>query len=494
MNMKPCPPGSDGLQQTAYGRDACPSPTKWNHGAPSSGGLLFFSSQWGLLTNCLMQINLARWLAEQFGKTLVMPMCISSENPEHTCTVRKNVPNQRLRYVHVNMSAIWTARSLGGCAVPREAVELHSVAHRHARESTRLTCIGLRPDECASEIARDAQFNGTVLARNVQSYPLHLALRWLQRQPVSAAPHEVSWARARADAEHSSCQQAHDPCSRCVRTLSAQDQYRSRGGSYVSAPNGQAVGFLTEKCLANSTCPRRCAEALVAPLDNVLQMEGDVFVTGWTLFQISMQMPNIFRICEPPQLQPWARREMLQVVEAMKMADGRHRPFVCVHWRGGDFLANSNPQKQARNNHLYNGSVMAAITASVARAVGVADALVLTNARVERQLEMRRAARAAGLRLTMRACTDVPPDVEKHACAERSSALVLTASSTFSEHIQSMAPSGTPYVYVGKCEGLFMSVRGCLSRSIHQRDKVQCRVGRAGEQRCSKMWFRPPAL
>tara|TARA_B110001452_G_scaffold255822_1_gene248619 strand:- start:1781 stop:2452 length:672 start_codon:yes stop_codon:yes gene_type:complete len=223
-------------------------------------------------------------------------------------------------------------------------------------------------------------------------------------------------------------------------------------------------------------------------------MEGDVFVTGWTLFQISMQMPNIFRICEPPQLQPWARREMLQVVEAMKMADGRHRPFVCVHWRGGDFLANSNPQKQARNNHLYNGSVMAAITASVARAVGVADALVLTNARVERQLEMRRAARAAGLRLTMRACTDVPPDVEKHACAERSSALVLTASSTFSEHIQSMAPSGTPYVYVGKCEGLFMSVRGCLSRSIHQRDKVQCRVGRAGEQRCSKMWFRPPAL
>lgn len=498
MYTQPCSaPGSDGLQRAAYGRDTCPSPTTWSQGTPSSGGLLFFSSQWGLLTNCLMQINLARWLAEQFGKTLVMPMCISSENPEHTCAVRKGVPNQRLRYVQVNMSAIWTARSLGGCTVPRRAVELRSVAHKHTQQSTRLTCIGLRPDECASEIARDPQFDGIVLSRNVRSYPLHLALRWLQRQPVSAAAREVSWARAHADEEDGSCRQAHDPCPRCFRTLATQEDFHSKDGFYVSAPNGQgpALGrFLTmEKCLENSTCPRRCAEALVAPSDNVLQMEGDVFVTGWTLFQISMQMANIFRICESPQLQPWARREMSRVVEAMQIHDGSHRPFVCVHWRGGDFLANSK-EKLARNNHLFNGSIMAAITASVARAVGVADALVLTNARVERQLEMRRAAHASKLRLTMRACTDVPPDVEKHACAERSLALVLTAYSTFSEHIQSLAPSGTPYVYVGKCEGMFMSVRACLSRSIYRREKVQCRVGRAGELGCGKMWFRPPLL
>ena len=77
---------------------------------------------------------MARWLAEQFGKTVVLPLCTSSENPEHTCVLRKNAPNQRLRYVMVNMSALYTSESLGGCVQPRPAVALRDVAAKHTRD------------------------------------------------------------------------------------------------------------------------------------------------------------------------------------------------------------------------------------------------------------------------------------------------------------------------------------------------------------------------
>ena len=192
MGIKPC--SSEG-SAIAFDQESCPTSSMPSRGGRGTEGLLFFSTQWGLLTNCLMVINVARWLAEQLGKTLVLPLCTSSENPEHTCSVRRRANSEKQRRVMVNMTAIWTSRSLGGCSTPREPVELRSTA---SRLSTQLTCIGLRPEDCAVDVMRDPQLDGVVLSRWVRYEPLLLALAWLARQPTDAPPRKLAWAAGSA--------------------------------------------------------------------------------------------------------------------------------------------------------------------------------------------------------------------------------------------------------------------------------------------------------
>lgn len=456
-------PPCRGLQQTAFGRDTCPNPPRHcdrclrcrTPATPRDGGLLFFSARLGLLTNCLMVLNLARWLAEQFGKTVVLPLCTSSENPEHTCVLRKNAPNQRLRYVMVNMSALYTSESLGGCVQPRPAVALRDVAAKHTRGATQLTCISSRAEHCAADVARDPQLQGIVLSRFVRSDALQYALAWLNGRPRDAPPRSSSWAAAGAVGANARA---------CV-----DEGHRSE------CPSRPGLN----RCMPIE-CPQRCGEARPA-----LHIAGDIFVPNLFL-EATLRLQRPFGICNPPVLQPRAR------VEAMQMQS--NAPFVCVHWRAGDFLVN---RAQQASSHLFNGSTMVAITASAASAAGASHALVLTNARVERQAEMRAAARAAGLKLRVRACTAAPPDVEKHACAERGRALVLSAHSTFSEHMLSLAPAGTPYVFVGGCDPSSTSVDACLrSPWLRKRGAPQqetCRIGRA-RGKCGEVWLKPPQI
>ena len=417
------------------------------------GGLLFFSARLGLLTNCLMVVNLARWLAEQFGKTVVLPLCTSSENPEHTCVLRKDVPNQRLRFVMVNMSALYTSESLGGCIQPRPTVALRDVAAKHTQGATRLTCIGSRAEHCAADIARDPQLKGVVLSRFVRSDALKYALAWLNKRPRDAQPRSSSWSVAGAVKAGALACLNEGHMSECP----------SRTGP--------------KQCLPVE-CPQRCGQARPA-----LHIEGDIFVPN--LFGVALSLQRPFGVCNPPVLQPRARVEATQIQS--------ETPFICVHWRAGDFLVNRVKQS---SSHLFNGSVMAAITASAASAAGVSHALVLTNARVERQAEMRAAASAAGLKLRVRACTAAPPDVEKHACAERGRALVLSSHSTFSEHMLSLAPAGTPYVFVGGCDPPSLSGDACLrSPWMHMRGRTQvCRIGRARRGGCGEVWLRLPKI
>ena len=466
----PCSPVGAGLQQAAFGRDVCPASAERRDeclrcSAPEvtrDRGLLFFSARFGLLTNCLMMINMARWLAEQFGKTPVLPLCSSSENPEQTCALRSErlFPVQRLRYVMVNMSAIYTTESLGRCTSThshlerRHAVALRDVARKHRRGATQLTCVGRRVEDCADDVAKDPQFDGAVLRRFVRSEALEYALGWLNSRTDNSPPWNSSWTALGAVSNQ------HEACCK----------------PWVGACSGPKT------CL-RIQCSRQCGSA-ARP---ALQLKGDILVTG--LFELAThRLRRPFSMCDPPQLQPWARAEATQIVDTMG-----GMPFVCVHWRAGDFLAKT---KISLNVHLSNARVMAAITASAARAVGASQALVLTNARVERQAEMRAAALALGLKVQLRACSAVPPDVEKHACAERGRALVLSAYSTFSDHMLTLAPPGTPYAFVGRCARPDMTVAACLARprmtsaSTASIATHSCRVGRTfGE---CKMWLRPP--
>ena len=456
-------PPCRGLQQISFGRDACPNPPQRcdrclrcrTPSTPGDGGLLFFSARLGLLTNCLMVLNLARWLAEQFGKTVVLPLCTSSENPEHTCVLRKHVPNQRLKYVMVNMSALYTSESLGGCIQPRPAVALSDVAAKHTRGATQLTCISSRAEHCAADIARDPQLQGVVLSRFLRSDALRYALAWLNGRPHGAPPRSSSWARAVGADAHA-----------CV-----DEGYRPACASRPGMP---------KRCMPIE-CPRPCGDQ-GGEARPALHIAGDIFVPNLFL-EATARLQRPFGICNPPVLQPRAR------AEATLMQSESEGPFVCVHWRAGDFLVSRVNQ---HNRHLFNGSTMAAITASAASAVGVSHALVLTNARVERQEEMRAAARALGLKLRLRACTATPPDVEKHACAEHGRALVLSSRSTFSAHMLSLAPAGTPYVFVGGCEPSSTSVDACLrSPWMGKMRAHRCRIGRT-RGRCGEVWLKPP--
>ena len=52
--------------------------------------------------------------------------------------------------------------------------------------------------------------------------------------------------------------------------------------------------------------------------------------------------------------------------------------------------------------------------------------------------------------LRVQRCTDMPADAEKLVCAG-AQALLLSAGSTFSEHLLELAQPGTPYAYLGGC-------------------------------------------
>ena len=141
--------------------------------------------------------------------------------------------------------------------------------------------------------------------------------------------------------------------------------------------------------------------------------------------------------------------------------------FACMHWRGSDFFS-PDPLSRLHGKSmgsqfrgLANASFLAAAAARAARSVGAAHILVLTNANWERTTAFRAAlaaqkpGAAAGdtpVTATVRSCSDMPPDAEKHVCAHRAAALLLSGASSFSTHIARLArPRGVPVVYLSSC-------------------------------------------
>lgn len=336
---------------------------------------LLFVSPRGLHTNILMQLNAARWLASRLNKTLVVPFC-PSEEALGECVDGSGEVAMASTAVYMNTTSVWQSESLGGCEHERQVVLLHD-ALRDGRE---VTCLGESSKACVSELSADSQ-----LLRG-------LTVRWLVRTDA--------WDHLRRDVQGTWRPPFHVPA----------------GDVYV--PHIFRLG-MNRSSLAGST--------------------------------------QTFDLC-PLRPQLTARA----AADAQALRGSLPKRFVCMHWRAGDFISHMEPKHRG----LTNGTRMAVLASLAARTVGASHVLLLTNAglkdaRTERlhmqwqqktpslwprerdPLEILKrlisALRSRQIQLTVRSgCSSTPPDVEKHVCA-KANALILSAGSTFSQHILALA-------------------------------------------------------
>ena len=158
-------------------------------------------------------------------------------------------------------------------------------------------------------------------------------------------------------------------------------------------------------------------------------IRGDVFLPSLPLW------PRLLSCCARLRLMPRAQAQ----ADALRASVGAR--FTCVHWRASDFLHPSRLRtNKAAARVLNNSEQVAEAAGRAARTAGARSVLVLTNARHERAraFTSHLAETFPELRLTLRACSDAPPDVEKLVCGSAVSVL-LSRASTFSAHIAAFA-------------------------------------------------------
>ena len=112
--------------------------TTSNHRRAARGHLIF--SMLGHVTNCLMQVNLARWLADLLNKTVVLPLCAEGSGCFGS-----------LRYA--NISSVWNGESLSRCRSVRStaAAAPLALAHAIADGARPAVCLAQRAEHCATE-------------------------------------------------------------------------------------------------------------------------------------------------------------------------------------------------------------------------------------------------------------------------------------------------------------------------------------------------------
>ena len=429
------------LCNMAFGSAGCPPahiPRRDSVRVPSR---LVFTT-FGRLTNCLMVTELARWLAEQLNKTLIMPLCSSAENTEQACSAGSTKEDQTEINLLVNTTAVFERGSIGGCLAARAAVDLDEYLQQqrrqrrgdgHVRVQTPLTCVSKDVDSCAWMLATNYQFVGLKLHRYVNFDLAKLVSVWLQYAINQTATHQgreltpEGLATARSMATVGSLrdllrrQDLGEPCAAHLITA----------GCNISASliTGGASRALLPPCMRN------CQGVSVFDA-----AAGDIFV------------PNLFRyasptdvnrpaLCMAPEL---SQRAAAQSRTLLRALPGK---FICVHWRGGDFLS-TMPLNRLRgksmlslNKALSDGAFMARAAVRAAQNVGARHVLLLTDARWERtELFSQTLAREGpGINATILSCTDAPPDSEKQVCAAGAAALLLSLRSSFSVHIHRMA-------------------------------------------------------
>ena len=431
----------------AFVHGACPSATALSnhsashHGTQSQGlSRLFFSSP-GHLSNCKNDAELARYISQQLGKTLVMPLCLSAENTEQTCRRTSRKQDHRERVLLVNMTAVYTRRSFGRC---QSSVNSSGMLEQmHAATPLYLTCVAPTAVGCAWFFAPNQQFKDFVLHRFVQFDLAWLAAAWLahassllEQGPVDSRT--LSWAQQLHQ------QDAGEPCTQplpCERHCSPSDLNRS---CRVLAPELFAKKN-ARKLVGSPPCLRNCQGLSAFDV-----AQGDVFVPNLSDYTGMINMGRVRTSpCLPLSLAP---RPAAQADELLRSLPRR---FLCVHWRAGNFLSpvpiSRLHGKSLLSLHqaLANGTVMAILASRAARAVGASHILVLSNAKLVRVEAFSRAL-DSHLTSSIRVCTDVPPDAEKYVCS-KAAGLLLSESSSFSLDILRMAPRDTPYALVGQC-------------------------------------------
>ena len=80
--------------------------------------LLFFSTRQGRQSNCVLTVEVARFLAEKLGRQLVLPSCHTSPLGEQACAYRPDIPAQRQSVVSMNLQKLLHPRDLARCRRP----------------------------------------------------------------------------------------------------------------------------------------------------------------------------------------------------------------------------------------------------------------------------------------------------------------------------------------------------------------------------------------
>jgi hypothetical protein len=428
------------LCASAFGTGQCPEPHRAGAPQAHSNGLLYFAT-FGRLTNCLLVIGLARWLAEQLGKTLVVPLCASAENTEQSCSsAASSLSDHRERNLLISVTAVYDRWSVGGCQEPRIGTDLRTVVGT-PKVPRSLTCVGGSVHGCSWMLATNYQFVGLTLGRFVEWDLGAISVAWLRYATRQGSPPEHLDSKALRKALR-----RQDDGEQCTyyKLLGCCGGNESVAAAQPPQQRG-AVGGSCAKDPLLPPCLRDCRGLSVFDAT-----AGDVFVPN--LFQQGgFTDPQRHQQCRPLKL---SKRAAAQA-EALRAAlPGR---FVCVHWRAGDFLSTERLPRlrmesmSQRNGALNSSTFMAAVAARAAAAVGVAHVLVLTNAKWARARAFEHALFSHGFNATVRLCTSAPPDSEKEVCAKGAEALLLSQASSFSTHIQRMAPKGVPVEYLGGC-------------------------------------------
>ena len=94
---------------------------------------LFFSAQLGRLSNCMLSVNAARFVASSLHLRLAVPPCRTSPYGEQACAPHLNIPDQRQSLVEFELLRALESRDLGGCTEKSAAAPLPSPRCRCGR-------------------------------------------------------------------------------------------------------------------------------------------------------------------------------------------------------------------------------------------------------------------------------------------------------------------------------------------------------------------------
>ena len=390
----------------------------------------------------LVTLELARWLAEQLGKTLVVPLCSSGENTEQSCTVNSTREDQKEINLLVNLTAIYSRSSLGGCRHRREARDTRDVLNvlpLPPSAPRALTCIGKSAWSCAWMLGTDHKAG-----------PYARLSSWVDFDAGALATSWMEYAATRSGADGDALHE-----SRALRrALRRQDEGEACAPRILSSGCGctrDANG--TRHCL-----PRDRANASLLSLPPCLRdcygrsifdvTAGDVFMAN--LFEYSA--PTVEKrhaMCPAPTLSPRPAEQ------AATLRASLPERFVCFALARGRLSqpgapraaarpVDAAPEPRSRECVLYGGR-----RRTRASNVQAKHVLVLTNARYQRAklFESTLATLTGGtIGATVRLCTNAPPDAEKEVCS-RAAALLLTRESSFSTqvHRMAMAANGGQY-------------------------------------------------
>ena len=118
------------------------------HANRDPGLLLLFSAQQGRQSNCIVQIEVARFLAERLGRRLLLPPCNTSPYGEQACKEVPGVPSQRQTLVKFPLARVMRPADLSRCRAPaaasRPLVELDDLPVAAAPLNVTCVSVGMR--------------------------------------------------------------------------------------------------------------------------------------------------------------------------------------------------------------------------------------------------------------------------------------------------------------------------------------------------------------